>query len=98
MTRKLSRQLTLILAIFTCTFFYYRDFGSRMIYGYAALGALLVLHLFFRLRENDPLASTPVTMAARVLACVILLQFLRPDARRDVDTISYLISMAICMT
>ena len=97
MTRKLSRQLTLILAIFTCTFFYYRDFGSRMIYGYAALGALLVLHLFFRLRENDPLASTPVTMAARVLACVIILQFLRPDARRDVDTISYLISMAICM-
>ena len=98
MTRKLSRQLTLILAIFTCTFFYYRDFGSRMIYGYAALGALLALHLFFRLRENDPLSSTPVTMAARVLACVIILQFLRPDARRDVDTISYLISMVICMT
>ena len=98
MTRKLSRQLTLILAIFTCTFFYYRDFGSRMIYGYAALGALLALHLCFRLRENDPLGSTPVTMAARVLACVIILQFLRPDARRDVDTISYLISMVICMT
>ena len=33
MTRKLSRQLTLILDIFTCTFFYYRDFGSRMIFG-----------------------------------------------------------------
>lgn len=98
MTRKLSRQLTLILAIFTCTFFYYRDFGSRMIYGYALLGALLALHLFFRLRENDPLGTTPVTMAARVLACVIILQFLRPDARRDVDTISYLISMAICMS
>ena len=98
MTRKLSRQLTLILAIFTCTFFYYRDFGSRMIYGYAALGLLLALHLFFRLKENEPLGSTPVTMAARVLACVIILQFLRPDARRDVDTISYLISMVICMT
>lgn len=98
MTRKLSRQLTLILAIFTCTFFYYRDFGSRMIYGYAALGLLLALHLFFRLKENEPLGPTPVTMAARVLACVIILQFLRPDARRDVDTISYLISMVICMT
>ena len=98
MTRKLSRQLTLILAIFTCTFFYYRDFGSRMIYGYAVLGALLVLHLFFRLKEDEPLQSTPMTMAARVLACVIILQFLRPDARRDVDTISYLISMVICVT
>ena len=98
MTRKLSRQLTLILAIFTCTFFYYRDFGSRMIYGYAALGALLALHLFFRLKENEPMGATPVTMAARVLACVIILQFLRPDARRDVDPLSYLISMVICMT
>ena len=97
MTRKISRQLTLILAIFTCTFFFYRDFGSRMIYGYAVLGGLLALHLFFRLKENEPLNPTPVTTAAGLLACVIALHFLRPDARRDVDTISYLISMAICM-
>ena len=97
MTRKFSRQLTLILAIFTCTFFYYRDFGSRMIYGYTVLGMMLALHLFFRLKENEPLHQTPVTLAAGMLTCVIALQFLRPDARRDVDTVSYLISMLICM-
>ena len=97
MTRKLSRQLTLILAIFTCTFFYYRDFGSRMIYGYSVLGMLLSLHLFFRLRDNEPLRLTPVTLSAGLLACVITLHFLRPDARLDVDTVSYIISMAICM-
>lgn len=97
MTRKLSRQLTLILAIFTCTFFFYRDFGSRMLYGYAVLGGMLALHVFFRLKENEPLRPTSVTLAAGLLACIIALHFLRPGARRDVDTLSYLISMAICM-
>ena len=97
MTGKISRQLTLILAIFTCTFFFYRDFGSRMIYGYAVLGAMLMLHLLTRLREREPLRQTPMTMAAGLLALTIVLHFLRPDARRDVDTVSYLISMAICM-
>ena len=97
MTRKITGQLTLILAIFTCTFFYYRDFGSRMIYGYALLGVLLMLHLWDRLRRNDPPELGPITIAAGLLAGVIVLQFLRPDARRDVDTLSYLISMLICM-
>ena len=97
MTSKISRQLTLILAIFTCTFFYYRDFGSRMIYGYAMLGLMLMLHLLTRLRNGEPLRQTPITMTAAILSLIIALHFLRPDARRDEDTISYLISMAICM-
>ena len=60
MLRKITHQLTPILAVFTCTFFFYRDFGSRMIYGYAVLGALLALHMFFRLRTDAPLRQTPV--------------------------------------
>ena len=88
MTGKISRQLTLILAIFTCTFFFYRDFGSRMIYGYAVLGGMLMLHLLARLRDREPLRQTPMTMAAGLLALVIALHFLRPGARRDVDTVS----------
>ncbi|MBQ2919854.1 MAG: O-antigen ligase family protein [Oscillospiraceae bacterium] len=97
MTRKITGQLMLILAIFTCTFFLYRDFGLRMIYGYAVLGVILALRWFDRLRRNEPPQRTPVTLAAAVLACLILLQFLRPDARRDEDTLSYLISMVICI-
>lgn len=97
MLRKITHQLTPILAVFTCTFFFYRDFGSRMIYGYAVLGALLALHMLFRLRADAPLRQTPVTLAAAMIVCVITLQFLRPDARRDVDTLSYLISMIICI-
>ena len=98
MTRKIPRQLTLILAIFTCTFFFYRDFGLRMIFGYGALGLLLMLHLLDRLRQNEPLRQTPITLASAFLVLVILLQFLRPGARRDEDTISYFISMVICLT
>ena len=97
MTRKITGQLMLILAIFTCTFFLYRDFGLRMIYGYAVLGVILALRWFDRLHRNEPPQRTPVTLAAAVLACLILLQFLRPDARRDEDTLSYLISMVICI-
>lgn len=97
MTRKIPSQLTLILAIFTCTYFLYRDFGVRMICGYAILGAVLLLHLLDRLRRNEPLPATPITAASALLVLVILLQYLRPDARRDEDTISYFISMVICM-
>ena len=97
MTRKIPRQLTLILAIFVCTFFLYRDIGFRMIYGYALLAVLLLLHLLDRLRRNESPVQTPITMASTVLMLVILLHYLRPDARRDDDTIAYFISMAICM-
>ena len=93
----LSGHPVLLLAIFTCTFFYYRDFGARMIYGYLALGLFFALHLLDRLRRDEPLGQTPITLAAAALALVVLLQFLRPDARRDEDTLSYLISMLICI-
>lgn len=97
MIRKIPRQLTLILAIFTCTFFLYRDFGLRMIYGYLVLGVILTLHLLDRLRRNEPLVQTPITMTSTLLVLVIALHYLRPGARRDEDTIAYFISMVICM-
>lgn len=92
----LADRLTAVLAVFTCTFFFYRDFGSRMLYGYAILGLVLMLHLLRRLRRDEPPAASPVSMAAGLLALVIVAHFLRPDARRDVDTLSYIISMVIC--
>ena len=97
MTRNIPRQLTLILAIFTCTYFLYRDFGFRMIGGYVLLGLVLLLHLLDRLRRNESPVQTPVTAASLLLMLVILLHYLRPDARRDGDTIAYFISMVICM-
>jgi len=97
MIRKIPRQLTLILAIFTCTFFLYRDFGLRMICGYGMLGVLLLLHLLDRLRRNESPAVTPITIASVFLMLVIALHYLRPGARRDEDTLAYFISMVVCM-
>ena len=86
-----------VLALFTVTFFFYRDFGSRMIYGYACLGLLLALHLLRRLKRDEPLDTSPVTLGCCLLATVILLHFLLPGARHDADTFSYQISMVLCL-
>ena len=86
-----------VLALFTVTFFFYRDFGSRMIYGYAVLGLILALHLLRRLRRDEPLDTTGVSLGAWTLALVILFHFLLPGARHDADTFSYQISMVLCL-
>ena len=86
-----------ILAFFTVTFFFYRDFGYRMIYGYALLGLLLALHLLRRLKRNEALDTSGVSLGAWVLGLVILFHFLLPGARHDADTFSYQISMVLCL-
>lgn len=89
--------LTMFLAVFTVTFFFYRDFGFRMIYGYAVLGFGLVFCLLRWLVRNEKPGFTPVCAGASLLAAVILLHFLLPGARRDEDTTAYQISMLICI-
>ncbi len=89
--------LAAVLAVFTVTFFFYRDFGHRMIFGYALLGLVLMVHLLGRFRRREPIRLTPTVLAALALAGVIVLHFLLPGARRDADTASYIISMVICM-
>ena len=93
-----SRPLPLIwiLAVFSCTFFIYRDFGFRMIYGYALLGVVLILHLYDRLRLDEPVRLDYVSLASAALAGIITLHFLLPGARRDEDTFAYVASMLIC--
>ena len=86
-----------VLAFFTVTFFFYRDFGHRMIFGYALLGLLLAIHLLRRLKRNEALDTTGVSLGAWVLGLVILFHFLFPGARHDADTFSYQISMILCL-
>ena len=58
------RSLTWVLCVFTCTFFFYRDFGHRMIYGYILLGLMLLVHLLDLLRRDTPPRADCVCLAA----------------------------------
>ena len=60
--------LLLILAVFTGTFFIYRDFGIRMIFGFGALCLILLLHFLGRLGQNRPPVMQPVRLPYLVLA------------------------------
>lgn len=91
-----SQYLFLILTIFTCTFFVYRDFQIRMALGYGILGLLLVLCLFCRLSDGRLMEMTPVKWLFAALCGSVLLSYLLPNANRDDDTTSYIVAMVIC--
>lgn len=85
-----------ILCLFTVTFFVYRDFNIRMLYGYALLALILGIHVLRRLWQNQAPGVNPPKMALLLLLCAVLVNFLRPDSRHDTDSISFIISMVIC--
>ena len=85
-----------ILCLFTVTFFVYRDFDIRMIYGYAALGLVLGAHCLRRLIADKPPVLDPLRLSFLVLSLAVLINFLRPDSRHDADSVSFVISMMIC--
>lgn len=85
-----------ILTLFTVTFFVYRDFEIRMLYGFSALALVLGLHLLGRLRQDRAPSLDPVRLSLLALAAAVLANFLRPASRHDTDAISFLIAMFIC--
>lgn len=85
-----------ILCLFTVTFFIYRDFDIRMLYGYAALGLALGIHCLRRLILDQPPALDPLRLSFLVLSAAVFVNFLRPDSRHDADSVSFVISMVIC--
>lgn len=100
MTLKASKGrqdlLLFVLCLFTATFFVYRDFDIRMIYGYAVLGMVLGVHGLRRLWQDRAPALDPMRLAFLVLSLVVFVNFLRPDSRHDADSVSFVISMLIC--
>ena len=93
---KRSLPLLLLLALFTATFFVYRDFGIRMIFGFGALGAILAADLLSRAIQDRPPALTPLRLSFLVLTAAVFLNFLRPGSRHDADSLSFVIAAIIC--
>ena len=85
-----------ILCLFTVTFFVYRDFDIRMLYGFGVLGLVLGIHCLRRLFADDPPKLNPLRLSFLVLSAAVFLNFLRPDSRHDSDSLSFVIAMLIC--
>lgn len=96
LNRRKNIPLLLVLALFTATFFIYRDFGIRMLLGFGVLCLVLGAALVGRFVGRSPLEPHCVRGAMLALAAVIILNFLRPDSQHSADTISYVISMTVC--
>ena len=95
--RKDSRDLLfVILCLFTVTFFIYRDFDIRMLYGFGVLVLILGIHLLLRLLRNRPPVLDPMRLSFLILSVTVFLNFLRPDSRHDADSVSFVIAMLIC--
>ena len=88
--------LSVILSIFTCTFFIYRDFGLRMIFGYALLFLILVVNAVRRVYHSRPIQLSTMGFAFLFLCVVVFLNFLRLDSRHDSDGTSFIIAMLVC--
>ncbi len=95
-TDLLTRRFLTVLALFTVTFFVYRDFDIRMIYGFGVLGLLVAANLFCRLAQNLPPVIDTLKLSFLILVGTVLVNFLRPNSRHDADSVSFIISMLIC--
>ncbi len=89
---KIKGKLTpmLLLSVFTLTYFVYRDFGIRTRFGYAVLSAGAV---FFLAKRRNALKITPVKLAALILAAVVTVMSLLPNARTDKSVIALTIGL-----
>lgn len=94
---RFSDSLMLIMSIFTISFFVYKDFDIRMLYGYGLLCLFLLFHFVRRLVLKKGLEiPTSSVGVAFVSVITIFISFLRPDSRHDTDTLVYILAMLIC--
>ena len=86
-----SNGVMTIMVLYLCTLFIYKDFGVRMILGYAVIGAALIL---VAIRCGTMRISRCVP-ALLVIAAAVFLAYGRTTARFDKDTIAYLVAMCL---
>lgn len=91
----LSKYLLLVLTVFSCTFFIYKDFEIRMLLGYGVLGLLLAIQCVYVVLRRQPPAVSPAEAACGMIVLTVAISFFRPDANRSGDLASYIIAMII---
>lgn len=90
-----SKYLLLILTVFICTFFIYKDFDIRMLYGYGILAVLIGIQCINCLcKKNLPKISL-IEAVFLVIVLTVGISFCRTDANRNGDLLVYIIAMLI---
>lgn len=85
-----------LLALFTVTFFVYRDFEVRMLYGFGLLALAAGLNVLGRLIRDRAPVLDPLRLGLLLLAAAVLVNFLRPDSRHNTDGVIFMICMLLC--
>ncbi|MBK2404688.1 O-antigen ligase domain-containing protein [Erysipelothrix sp. strain 2 (EsS2-7-Brazil)] len=92
---KLKDYPLTIMSVYFVTFFVYRDFGIRMIYGQVFLTLILVIFLVHHLKENRKMSFLNIKLPYILLSLITLLIFIRPDSLKDKQNFAYIILMLI---
>lgn len=87
--------LLVVLAIFLCTFFIYRDLGLPTTLGWGLLLAFALLNAALRIRNSSILVVGRDELVYLLIACVIVLSLLRSKSRHDEDEVLYVIAMGV---
>ena len=88
-----------ILVLFIVTYFIYKDFNVRMLYGYAILGLLIFLYTIYKLLKRKPFHKWNLIEKIYVIMPItIVLAILRKDVVKDYELLTYIIAMMIGST
>lgn len=88
-----SIPMSFVLVVFTLTYFIYKDFEIRMLFGYGILGMILFANISLALFKGRMVEYSHYEMLYLLLAAVILLCCLRIETVFTYDLITYLIAM-----
>ncbi len=94
--------LILLMVVFILTYFIYKDFGIRMVYGYSFLLLLWLSNIFiiifyFLFNRRTTITFSLFERAYSFLISIILINFLRTDVDIDYEVFTYILAMIISL-
>lgn len=88
--------LLTVLVLFIMTYFVYKDFDIRMLYGYAIIVGILFVHIVCTMYKSEfKVHCTLLEKIYLVIPIVVLLNLCRKDVVKDYELVTHMIAMII---